>query len=88
MAQKAKQRSSRQRHQRVFQKMFSLPSSDNVKLSVYNVAGQKVRELVNNRLDAGNYTVDFAADGLSSGIYLYVLQAGSFKTVRKMTLLK
>ncbi len=60
----------------------------NVNLSVYNVLGQKVAELVNSELPAGIHSVSFNASSLSSGIYFYELKAGTFTSVRKMELLK
>lgn len=65
---------------------FAIPVSGHVKLTVYNVAGQQVATLVNGIISAGTYQVDFDARNLSSGIYFYSLQAGSFKQVKKMLL--
>lgn len=72
---------------------FQLPAAEDVKLSVYNILGQKVRTLVNERLDAGYYQVVW--DGLNeqgvplaSGFYIFRIEAGDFRMVRKMTLLK
>ncbi len=59
-----------------------------VKLSVYNALGQKVKELVNAVQSAGQYSVTFKAGGLSSGVYFYRLVAGSQVLSRKMLLLK
>jgi hypothetical protein len=65
---------------------FAVPRSGHVKLAVYNVTGQEVATLVNDVISAGAYQVDFDAQHLSSGIYFYSLQAGSFKQVKKMLL--
>ncbi len=68
---------------------YSLPKTVNVSLNVYNVLGQKVATLVNNKLEhAGNYKVTFNASSLPSGIYFYTLQAGSFRATKKMVVLK
>lgn len=67
---------------------FSLPSSSNVSLKVFNTIGQEVSELVNGNLEPGNYSVDFNASKLSSGIYFYRLSAGSFSNTKKFILLK
>jgi hypothetical protein len=67
---------------------FTLPSESNVKISIYNLIGQKITEIVNSRFNAGNYSVDFNAADLSSGIYLYKIEAGSFTSVKKMQLMK
>ena len=68
---------------------FAIPNNELVTLSVYNVAGRKVAELVNEHLDAGYYNVNFNAGiVLPSGVYIYRLTAGEFISVKKMTLLK
>ena len=56
---------------------FSVAATGPVSLSVYNVLGQEVVTLVDEQLPAGNYTADFRADGLPSGVYLYRFKAGS-----------
>jgi hypothetical protein len=67
---------------------FSLPFRQNVILKVYNSLGQLISTMVNSEYDAGNYTFDFNAANLSSGIYFYRLQAGSYTATRKMMLIK
>jgi hypothetical protein len=68
---------------------FSLPQASTVTLSVYNVLGQKVATLLSNHsMGAGNHTVSFDASSLSSGLYLYRLESGSFAQQRFMTLMK
>ncbi|MBD3234219.1 MAG: T9SS type A sorting domain-containing protein, partial [candidate division Zixibacteria bacterium] len=60
-----------------------------VNIKVYNLLGQEVAELVDEKLPAGEYCVDFNGDNLSSGIYFYNLKFGDNKTIsRKMLLLK
>ncbi len=67
---------------------FSVAEPGNVKLSVFNVLGQQVAELVNGYLSTGNFTADFDASSLSSGMYIYTLESGAVKITRKMSLLK
>ncbi len=68
---------------------FKLGNASNVTLSVYNVLGQKVASLLTNRkMTAGSHVVGFDASQLSSGIYFYRLEAGSFVQQRSMTLIK
>ncbi len=59
-----------------------------VSLKVYDFTGREVASLVNAEMKAGSYDVQFDASGLSSGIYFYTLQSGSFKETKKLTLLK
>lgn len=67
---------------------FSIPQSGNVKLAVYNLLGQEIAILVNEFREAGNYNVEFDANNLNSGVYLYKLEANGLTFTKKMTLLK
>ena len=67
---------------------FDLPKESKVVLKVYNILGQEVATLVNRAMVAGSYTFQFTDKNLSSGIYIYRLQAGDFTLTKKMTLLK
>ena len=67
---------------------FNLPEAGNVKLAVYNLLGQEVKILVNGFKAAGLYNINLDAKDLTSGVYLYKLEANGINTVRKMTLLK
>ena len=59
-----------------------------VTLKFYDVLGNEVATLVNEEKPAGSYEVEFDGRKLSSGIYFYRLQAGSFAETKKMVLLK
>jgi|GEM_PF-2992465 len=67
---------------------FALPKESDVKISIYNVLGQEVKTLFNGNLDAGFHQVEFYADNLSSGIYIYWIQANNYSSIKKMMLLK
>jgi hypothetical protein len=67
---------------------YSLPSSSNVKLIVYNTLGQTIKTLESGYKTAGNYYVNFNASALPSGIYFYKLEAGQYSQIKKMMLLK
>ncbi len=67
---------------------FSLPKAAQTNLTVYNVLGQKVITLVEGFLQAGNYTYQFDASRLASGVYIYRLEAGNFVKTMKMVLMK
>ncbi|MBC8044865.1 MAG: T9SS type A sorting domain-containing protein [Rhizobacter sp.] len=59
-----------------------------VKLKAFDELGKEVATLVDTKQTAGNYTVQFNAQGLSSGVYLYTLTAGSFGDTKKMFVVK
>lgn len=67
---------------------FSLPTRSNVTLTIYNLMGQKVATLVNETMNAGNYTVQFNASNLASGVYFYQLTTDNFTSVKEMIYLK
>jgi hypothetical protein len=67
---------------------FDLPQGCNVTLTIFNLLGQLVGEPVNDYLEAGVHTIVWNPGNLSSGMYFYRLQAGSFNSLKKMTLLK
>ncbi len=67
---------------------YSLPVASNISIAVYNMNGELVTTLVNGYKEAGNHTVEFNAENLPSGVYVYRLTAGSFTLTRKMNLLK
>jgi hypothetical protein len=67
---------------------YSIPESGMVTLKVYNLLGQELVTLVNLEQKSGNYTVNFNASKLASGVYMYRIQTGNFSLTKKMTLLK
>ncbi len=69
---------------------FSLPlrNSGITVLTVYDISGKLVKQLVNSQLSPGEYEIKFNAAGLASGIYFYELKAGDIKLVNKMVLVK
>jgi hypothetical protein len=67
---------------------YSIPISSKVTLTVYDVLGKLITTLVNENQEAGNYSVNFNAAGLSSGMYFYKMQSDNFVKINKMLLLK
>jgi len=67
---------------------FDIPNSGLVTIKVYNILGKEITTLVNEFKNAGSYTAEFYASGLSSGTYFYRIQAGEFSQVKKMLLIK
>jgi hypothetical protein len=72
---------------------FNLKNSSNVKLIVYNVKGQKVKQLVSDQLLAGQHSIEWNGKdnnnkSVASGIYFYKISAGKSSAMKKMLLLK
>ena len=67
---------------------FSLPEAGNVKLKLFNILGQEIKTLINEFKESGVHTINFDASELSSGMYIYIIEAGTFVQTRKMTLVK
>ncbi|RMH81657.1 MAG: T9SS C-terminal target domain-containing protein, partial [Calditrichaeota bacterium] len=72
---------------------FSLPHVSRITLHVYDVAGRKVKTLVNGTFPAGTHTVQWdgtneAGEPVTSGVYLYRLTSGNYTAVRKMLLVR
>ena len=67
---------------------YSIPVAGNYQLKVYNIIGEEVATLLNNNINAGNYSINFDASRLASGIYLYRLIGNKVNIVRKMILMK
>lgn len=67
---------------------YQLPKAEYVSLVVYNSLGQEVKTLVNKAQPSGIYNINFKADNLPSGVYIYKLKAGNFVNVKKMLLMK
>jgi hypothetical protein len=67
---------------------YSIAKSSHVSLKIFDILGRVVSELVNKEQDPGQYTVDFNASKLASGVYFYRIESGSFVSVKKMMFIK
>ncbi len=67
---------------------YESPVFIDVKLAIYDLLGREVAMLVNERRPPGRHEVRFDAHGLSSGVYLYRMQAGNFVDVKKLVVLR
>lgn len=72
---------------------FSLPVESNVSIKLFNMLGQEVAQATNSEFQAGNHKIEFNAQNLSSGVYIYTLEAKgvngkNFSSTKKMILLK
>ena len=67
---------------------YSIPEDGFVKLAVYNMLGEEVATIVNTTQKAGRYEVNFNASKLSSGVYVYRIEASNFTASKKLILMK
>ena len=67
---------------------YSLPVSSHVRITIHDLKGRVVDELVTGRAVAGTYSVEWDASGVSSGIYIYRIESSGFTQTRKLVLLK
>lgn len=72
---------------------FDLPKRADVKLTVYNLAGQEVKVIANGEMGPGIFSADWdgtntSGESVATGVYLYRLDAGSFTQTKKMVLMK
>ncbi|MCO6473803.1 MAG: T9SS type A sorting domain-containing protein, partial [Melioribacteraceae bacterium] len=67
---------------------YQLSENSKVSLKIYDVLGREIATIVNKQLQPGEYEVEFNAEDLSSGVYYYRLEAGSYNHTKKMILLR
>lgn len=67
---------------------FDIPKSSLVTLRIYDITGREVSKAVGQQLNAGTYSYEWNASGLSSGVYFYKLRTEGYAEVKKMLLLK
>ena len=67
---------------------FSVPHLSPITISIYNLKGELIEELINDIYEPGNYKVNFNATGYASGIYFYRLKTGFGNYTRKLMIIK
>jgi hypothetical protein len=67
---------------------FVIPKQSLTVLKVYDVLGREITKLVNEVKQSGRYSIDFDGSNLSSGVYFYKLESGTFSDVKRMVLIK
>ena len=67
---------------------FSIPVNSQTSLIVYDMLGRTVDVLIRGELKAGSYELIFSNSSLASGVYFYELNAGKYRDIKKMILLK
>lgn len=67
---------------------FQIPNKQYVRLTVFDMLGREVQVLVNEEKSAGIHSIQFDGNGMSSGIYVYRIEAGQYRQSRKMLLMK
>jgi hypothetical protein len=65
-----------------------VPELKLVSIKLYDLLGTEVKTIVNKEYAPGTYSVEFNAEGLSSGVYLYKFTSGDFSTIKKMQVIK
>jgi hypothetical protein len=67
---------------------YTIPSAQQVTMTLYDESGRLIRELVNSTQAAGKHSVSFEQDNLQSGVYFYQMKAGDFVKTRRMMILQ
>ena len=67
---------------------FNLPNKLFVSLKIFDLIGREVATIVSEELSAGTYSKQWNANGMTSGVYFYRLQAGSYSETKKLVLLR
>ncbi|MCF6269929.1 MAG: T9SS type A sorting domain-containing protein [Melioribacteraceae bacterium] len=67
---------------------FSLPKNEKARLVIYDMLGKEIAELINEELESGKHEYIWNAVNISTGVYFYSLQAGDFRSIKKMILLR
>ncbi len=67
---------------------YNIPQNNFVKITIYNLCGEKIKTLVNENKIAGNYSVVFDGSNFASGIYFYRIEAGNYSNTKKLVLMK
>ena len=67
---------------------FEIPRKEFVNITVYDLSGKIVQELVNSEIQTGDYTLEFNGANMATGVYFYRIRAGDFSETKKMMLIK
>jgi hypothetical protein len=67
---------------------FVIPKNENVSITIFDILGKQVSTLIDGQYPAGEHTIQWNAEGLSSGVYFYRLMSTSYIGTRKLLLLK
>jgi hypothetical protein len=67
---------------------YILPTAQHVIIKIYDMLGREINELVNTNKPAGKHTLEFKADNLASGVYIYMITAGPYQDAKKFVLIR
>ena len=67
---------------------FTIPSTSDVHLSIYDIQGREIASLINDNMERGYHSVKWNADRYSSGVYFVKMIAGEYVSTQKLMLLK
>lgn len=59
-----------------------------MQIKIFDMIGREIKTIVHEEKSAGEYTIEFNASNLSSGVYFYTLQVGNYKNTKKLLLIK
>jgi len=68
--------------------LYTVPKSGNVRITIFNSLGKEIKTLVNESKSIGSHIIEFNGSELSSGVYYYKIEAGSFVQTGRMLLIK
>jgi hypothetical protein len=67
---------------------FSIAAADHVTLKVFDLLGREVATVVDKNMEAGRHSINWSAEGLATGVYVYTLSTGGFSDSKKLLFLK
>ena len=67
---------------------FTLPEAGHASLKVFDLLGREVATVMDNNMSVGAHSVNWSANGLASGVYMYTLTSGTYSETKKLLFLK
>jgi len=67
---------------------FSIPTHSFTTLKIFDISGREIATIVSGQLPPGNYSKEWNAADMPSGVYFYRIEAGNFTDTKKFVLLK
>ena len=67
---------------------FDIPKEIHVKIVIYDIQGKTIQTLLESKVNAGKYEIEWNGTNYPSGVYFYKMETGEYTSVKKMVLLK